>query len=43
MVMITANELFQVVYNGTLTTDQWEQSFIDITSGETDSGYIAAL
>ena len=43
--MITAikNELFQRIYNGELTTEKWEQQFIDITGGITDSGYIAAV
>ena len=43
--MITAikNELFQHIYNGELTTEKWEQQFIDITGGITDSGYIAAV
>ena len=43
--MITAIkiELFQRIYNGELTTEKWEQQFIDITGGITDSGYIAAV
>ena len=43
--MITAikSELFQHIYNGKLTTEKWEQQFIDVTGGITDSGYIAAV
>ena len=43
MMTLVLNELFDVVYNGSLTIDKWEQSFIDVTNGITDSGYIAAL
>ena len=43
MIKVVLNELFDVVYNGSLTIDKWEQSFIDVTNGITDSGYIAAL
>ena len=35
--------IFQVVYNNSLTMDQWEQSFIQATNGITDNGYIAAM
>ena len=35
--------LFQAVYNGTMTMTEWEQSFVSITNGITDSGYIAAM
>ena len=34
---------FKAVYNGTMTLREWEQSFIKITNGITDSGYIAAM
>ena len=43
LVKMIEHDLFQVVFNGTLTMEQWEQSFIDITNGITDSGYIAGL
>ena len=43
MMKTVSSELFQVTYNGSLTIDKWEQSFVDITNGITDSGYIAAL
>ncbi|XP_065893719.1 uncharacterized protein [Dysidea avara] len=43
LVKMMEHDLFQVVFNGTLTMEQWEQSFIDITNGITDSGYIAGL
>jgi len=43
MMKTVSNELFQVIYNGSFTIDKWEQSFIYITKGITDSGYIAAL
>ena len=35
--------LFQAVYNGTMTMTEWEQSFVSVTNGITDSGYIAAM
>lgn len=35
--------LFQAVYNDTMTMKQWEQTFVSITDGITDSGYIAAM
>ena len=43
--MITAieNELFQHIYNDELTIEKWEQQFIEVTDGITDSGYIAAV
>ena len=43
--MITGieNDLFQRVYNGTLTIEKWEQQFVEVTGGITDSGYIAAM
>ena len=34
---------FKAVYNGTITMREWEQSFVNITNGITDSGYIAAM
>ncbi|XP_065899141.1 uncharacterized protein [Dysidea avara] len=37
------NELFQALYNDTLTMGKWEHTFVDITNGITDSGYIATL
>jgi len=43
MMKYVSNELFQMTYNGSFTIDKWEQSFIDITNGVADSGYIAAL
>ena len=36
-------ELFQTIYNNSLTMQKWEQSFIQATNGITDSGYIAAM
>ena len=36
-------EIFQTVYNNSLTMWKWEQSFIQATKGITDSGYIAAM
>ena len=36
-------EVFQTVYNNSLTMRKWEQSFIQASSGITDSGYIAAM
>ena len=36
-------EVFQTVYNNSLTMQKWEQSFIQATNGITDSGYIAAM
>ena len=43
--MITGieNDLFQSVYNETLTVEKWEQQFVEVTGGITDSGYIAAM
>ena len=43
--MITSIEdmLFQTVYNGSVTMQEWESSFIDSTDSITDSGYIATL
>ena len=43
VVKMMEHDLFHVVFNGTLIMEQWEQSFINITNGITDSGYIAAL
>jgi len=43
LVKMIEHDLFQIVFNGTLTMEQWEQSFIDSTNGITDSGYIAGL
>ena len=36
-------EIFQTVYNNSLTMQSWEQSFIKATNGITDSGYVAAM
>ena len=36
-------DVFQTVYNDSLTMLRWEESFIQATNGITDSGYIAAL
>lgn len=36
-------EVFQTVYNNSLTMWKWEQSFIRSTNGITDSGYVAAM
>jgi len=36
-------EVFQTVYNNSITMKKWEQSFIRATNGITDSGYIAAI
>ena len=43
--MITSIEdtLFQTVYNGSVTMQEWESSFIDSTNGVTYNGYIAAV
>ena len=43
--MITGieNDLFQSVYNEILTVEKWEQQFVEVTGGITDSGYIAAM
>ena len=35
--------IFQIVYNNSLTMEQWEQSFVQATNGITDNGYIAAM
>jgi len=37
------NELFQALYKDTLTMNKWEHTFVNITNGITDSGYIATL
>jgi len=37
------NKLFQALYKDTLTMDKWELTFVNITNGITDSGYIATL
>ena len=37
------DRIFQVVYNNSLTMEQWEQSFIQTTNGIADNGYIAAM
>jgi len=42
-VKMIEHDLFQAVYKGSMTMDEWEQSFINITDGITDSGYIATL
>ena len=34
---------FKAVYNGAMNMREWEQSFVSITNGVTDSGYIAAM
>ena len=34
---------FKAVYNGKMTMREWEKSFVNITNGITDSGYIAAM
>ena len=36
-------EVFQTVYNNSLTMQKWEQSFIQATNGIKDKGYIAAV
>ena len=35
--------IFQIVYNNSLTMEEWEQSFVQATNGITDNGYIAAM
>ena len=35
--------IFQIVYNNSLTMEQWEQSFVQATNSITDNGYIAAM
>ena len=37
------DRIFQVVYNNSLTMEQWEQSFIQASNGIADNGYIAAM
>ena len=37
------DRIFQVVYNNSLTMEQWEQSFVQGTNGKADNGYIAAM
>ena len=37
------DDLFQALYNDTLTMHKWEHTFVEITNGVTDSGYIATL
>ena len=36
-------DVFQSMYNNSLTMQKWEQSFIQASNGTTDSGYIAAM
>ena len=36
-------EIFQTMYNNSLTMWKWEQSFIQASGGITDSGYVAAM
>ena len=36
-------DVFQTIYNNSLTMQKWEQSFIQASNGITDSGYIAAM
>lgn len=36
-------EIFLMMYNNSLSMWKWEKSFIQVTNGITDSGYIAAL
>ena len=43
MISRIEDDLFQHVYNGTLTIEKWEQQFVDVNGGITDSGYIAAM
>ena len=43
MITRIESDLFQSVYNGTLTIEKWEQQFVEVTGGITDSGYIAAM
>ena len=43
MISSIEDTLFQTVYNGSVTMQEWESSFIDSTNGITDSGYIAAV
>lgn len=43
MISRIEDDLFQHVYNGALTIEKWEQQFVDVTGGITDSGYIAAM
>ena len=43
MITTIERELFQSVYSGKLTIDEWEQQFVEVTGGITDSGYIAAM
>ena len=43
MITRIESDLFQSVYNGTLTIEKWEQQFVEVTDGVTDSGYIAAM
>ena len=43
MISSIEDMLFQTAYNGSVTMQEWESSFIDSTNGVTDSGYIAAV
>ena len=43
MITLIKNDLFHHIYNGQLTTEKWEQQFVEVTGGITDSGYIAAV
>ena len=43
MITTIESKLFQSVYGGKLTIDKWEQQFVEITGGITESGYIAAM
>ena len=36
-------EVFQTVYNNSLTMQKWEQTFVQATNGIKDKGYIAAV
>ena len=36
-------EVFRTLYNNSLTLQKWEQSFIQVTNGIRDSGYIATM
>ena len=43
MIATIEDELFHSLYNGKLTMEKWEEEFVEVTGGITDSGYIAAM
>ena len=43
MISTTEHDLFEVLYNNMLTMKKWEEQFVKVTQGISDSGYIAAM